>query len=267
MSEAPPSGCNGPDFSPTIEAKPSTNVADAPAGLHFDLHQPQKENEDPEGSAEADLRDTRVTVPRGLREPRLRRRPCGLQPGADRLECARREPDRIRRRTGALPRRVQDRHGRGPDATAGSPDRGLCLSGEPGRNPFKSLLAFYIALEDPQTGIVIKVAAQGHPDPVTGQLSTTVERTPQAPVEDFKFDFFEGARASLRTPPACGTYATTTKLTPWTTPEGANASPEDSFQITAGPEGPCPSGALAPEALRRAGQSRRRHLQSPSTCA
>ena len=42
-----PVGCEAPDFSPSIEAKPTTNVADAPSGLHFDLHLPQAANEDP----------------------------------------------------------------------------------------------------------------------------------------------------------------------------------------------------------------------------
>ena len=66
FSEAAPIGCELPDFSPTIEAEPTTNVADAPSGLHFDLHSPQAANEDPEGLGEADLRDATVTLPEGL---------------------------------------------------------------------------------------------------------------------------------------------------------------------------------------------------------
>ena len=54
----------GAAFAPTIEARPTTNVADAPSGLHVDLHLPQK-NEDPEGLGEADLQDATVTLPAG----------------------------------------------------------------------------------------------------------------------------------------------------------------------------------------------------------
>ena len=38
-------GCDQLEFDPTIEARPTTNLADAPTGLEFDLHIPQ--NEDP----------------------------------------------------------------------------------------------------------------------------------------------------------------------------------------------------------------------------
>ena len=46
--------------------------------------------------------------------------------------------------------------------------------------------------------------AKVEPDPVTGQLTTTFDENPQLPFEDFKLDFFGGARAPLRTPPTCG---------------------------------------------------------------
>jgi hypothetical protein len=112
-------------------------------------------------------------------------------------------------------------------------------------NPFNSLIALYVVLEDPErSGVVVKLAAKVSPDPVSGQLSTTVSESPQQPVEDFSFDFFEGARAPLRTPARCGPYTTNAQLTPWTAPAGATVSRSSSFQITAGPTGPCPTGAL-----------------------
>src|SRR4029077_286788 len=61
-----PTECDKPPFDPTVESKPTTSVADAPSGLHFKLHFPQAENEDPEGLGEADLKATRVTLPAGL---------------------------------------------------------------------------------------------------------------------------------------------------------------------------------------------------------
>src|SRR4029077_15368642 len=64
--EPAPNECEKPPFEPAVEAKPTTNVADAPSGLHFDLHLPQKDNEDPEGLGGADLRDAKGTLPAGL---------------------------------------------------------------------------------------------------------------------------------------------------------------------------------------------------------
>ncbi len=51
-------GCNALDFSPTLEARPTTNVADSPSGLDVNLHIPQNEN--PAGLATAHLKDTVV---------------------------------------------------------------------------------------------------------------------------------------------------------------------------------------------------------------
>ena len=38
-------GCNALDFSPTLEARPTTNVADSPSGLDVDLHIPARSTE------------------------------------------------------------------------------------------------------------------------------------------------------------------------------------------------------------------------------
>ena len=106
-----------------------------------------------------------------------------------------------------------------------------------GDNPFHSLMAIYIAVDDPETGIVVKLAGHVEPDPLSGQLKTTVQENPQLPFEDFKLDFFGGPRAPLSTPPTCGEYKTTTDLTPWSSPEGEDAAPNSSFQVNEGPGG------------------------------
>ena len=63
-----------------------------------------------------------------------------------------------------------------------------------GENPFGSLLAVYITVNDPVTGIVVKLPGKVETDPVTGQISTTVDQSPQVPFEDFKIDLFGAAR-------------------------------------------------------------------------
>ena len=63
--EAPATNsCDQLDFSPTIEAKPTTNLGDSPSGLDVHLHIPQIQ--DPEGSASAQLRGARIELPAGL---------------------------------------------------------------------------------------------------------------------------------------------------------------------------------------------------------
>ena len=243
-----PLDCAAPDFSPTIAALPTTNVADSPSGLDFDLHLPQRANEvDVNGRAEADLKDASVTLPKGLL----------VNPAAaSGLVACSSQQIGLLTALGQLPPHFSEAPASCPDAAkVGSVEvdtplldhalKGSVYLAKQGDNPFKSLLAIYIDLEDPQSGILAKLAGEVTPDPHTGQLTTTVTANPQVPFEDFRFKFFEGARASLRTPASCGTHTTTTALVPWSSPERASAAPSSSFPISAGPAGPCPSGALA----------------------
>jgi len=114
---------------------------------------------------------------------------------------------------------------------------------KPFDNPFGSLLAIYLVVEDPITGIIAKLGGKVEPDPVTGQLKTTFEENPQLPIEDFSVHLYKGPEAVLKTPLACGTHTTATVMVPWSAPEGANANPSDSFvtSVAAGGSGPCPA--------------------------
>jgi hypothetical protein len=248
FSEAAPVGCSEPDFSPTITARPTTNVADSPAGLHFDLALPQAEHEDPEGLGEADLREAVVRLPGGL----------VVNPASadGQAACTTTEVG-LSTAIGQSPIHFDREPARCPNASKlgtvsasvpalDHPLEGSIYLAEQEKNPFGSLIAFYIVLEDPQTGIVVKQAAKVTADPVTGQLSTRVAEVPQVPLADFDFSFFEGARAPLRTPANCARHTTNTEMTPWTAPEGQSAFPSDSFRVTTGPQGTCPDGALAP---------------------
>jgi hypothetical protein len=84
------------------------------------------------------------------------------------------------------------------------------------------------------------------PDPQTGQLTATFDENPELPFEDFKLKFFGGSGGSLRTPAACGTYATTSSLEPWSAPQsGPPAAPADEWAIERGPGGACAASEAA----------------------
>jgi hypothetical protein len=220
-------GCDSPPFTPTITAQPETTAADSPTGLHVDLHIPQ--NQDPNGLATANLKDTVVTLPSGM----------VVNPSAA-------------AGLGACTPAQVELHGPNPAACPDSskvgsvevhtplvdhPLPGAVYLAQQGENPFGSLIALYIAVDDPITGVVVKLAGKVEPDPVTGQLKATFDENPQLPFEDFDLGFYGGPRATLTTPQTCGTYTTTTDLTPWSTPEGADAFPTDSFPINPGANG------------------------------
>jgi hypothetical protein len=102
-------------------------------------------------------------------------------------------------------------------------------------NPFHTLLAGYIVVDDPTTGVLIKIPGRLDPDPVTGQIVATFDENPQFPFSDLKVHFFGGPRAPLTTPAGCGTYTTNAMLTPWSAPDsGPPATSSDSFQINGG---------------------------------
>jgi hypothetical protein len=234
-------GCNQLGFEPTVEALPTTDVADSPSGLDVDVRIPQDVKsegiEDPNGRASADLRDTKVALPPGLVvNPALA---SGLAAcSAPQMELHGPEPAQC------------------PDAAkigrveVDTPFVGYTLLGSvyvaaPYENPFDSLLAIYVVVDDPATGLVIKLAGDIEANPETGQLTVTIDEIPQLPFADIKLDLFAGPRAALRTSPTCGTFESTSELTPWSAPEsGPPATWSSPFQITSAPGGgSCPAAA------------------------
>ena len=235
----PIEGCGELDFSPTIESRATTDVADSPSGLEFKIHQPQDMSIN--GRSTAPLKDVRVTLPEGMTlnaaaanglaacsEAQM-----GYQPQGSKIRFATTPqscPDAAKVGTLEVSTPLLEEQLPGSVYVA-----------KPFDNPFGSLLAIYLAVEDEETGIVAKLAGRVEPDPKTGQLTARFTENPQLPIEDIDLHFFAGDRAALKTPLTCGRKTTTSTLTPWSTPEGADASPTDSFATSVGVPGVCPS--------------------------
>ena len=222
-------GCERVPFDPTITVQPETSAADSPTGLHVNIHVPQ--NQAPGQLATAHLKDTTLTLPQGMVvDPSAGGGAVGCSPGQVDLHGsgAANCPDASKIGTAEIQTPLLDH-----------PVKGAVYLATQGNNPFGSLLALYIALDDPISGVVVKLAGRVEPDPVTGQLKTTFLNNPQLPFEDLNLDLTGGPRAPLTTPPTCGAYTTTSVLTPWTTPEGGTVTPSDVFQINTGANGPC----------------------------
>jgi hypothetical protein len=262
------SGCNALEYEPTIEATPTTDLADSPTGLEFDLRQPQQgpvgEGENALGGrAAAELRDARVTLPEGLVANPSQADGLGacseeeigyLGEGHYSKEpqsCP--EASKLGTLDVASPLLAEYKNeGTEPvlDPETGAPIprplHGSVYLAQPYRNQFGSLLAIYLAVEDKSAGIVAKLAGRVEPDPGSGRLTAVFEENPQLPLQDVHISLFGGNRSSLTTPIDCGTHTTTTDLTPWSSPEGAHAHPSSSFQTTAEPGGgSCPSSEAA----------------------
>jgi hypothetical protein len=230
-------GCNALSFEPKIEARPTTNLADSPSGLAFDLHVPQ--NEEPEGVATPELREAVVKLPAGI----------ALNPSAgEGLEgCSEAQVGLHTEEPAQCPDASKLGTVEVLTPLLAEPLDGSLYLATPHQNPSGNLLAGYIVVEG--QGVKVKLAGQFHTDPTTGQITASFLQNPQLPFEDFKINAFGGARGALRTPAVCGTYETTSTLTPYSAPEsGPPAEPTSEFETIAGPGGEgsaCPTSAAA----------------------
>ena len=231
--------------------KPSTLSAETPTGLNVSLIVPQSW-ENPFTISTSNLRDTTVALPEGVTaNPSLA---AGLgactpeqyasetfssPPGAGCPEES--KIGSIEIETPVLAEKIVGA------VYIATPYNNMPAFGTT-QHPGGSLLALYVVAKDPQRGILIKVAGKIEPNPVTGQLTTTFENTPQQPFSRFTLKFRPGATAPLVSPPECGTYTTQAALTPWSAAEGEQPRLVSyPFQITQGVrEGACPSGGVLP---------------------
>ena len=223
-------GCNRMPFSTSISVAPDSSQGSTPSGLTVGIHVPQEEALNAEGLAPSSVKDTTVTLPAGV----------ALNPsGADGLlacstaqiglsspaeqECpSSSKVGTVEIHTPLLP----------------NPLVGAAYLATQDENPFGSLVALYLEVYDPVSGVRVKLAGEVKPDPVTGQLVSTFDNTPQLPFEDLTLHFFGGSRAPLGTPALCGAYTTTASIAPWS--GNAPAQSSSVFDVTSGPNGsPC----------------------------
>ena len=228
-------GCDKLDFSPQVVVQPEPAEAASPSGLSVEVRVPQS-YDNPIGLAEANLKDTTVTLPAGVAVnpaaadglAACSEEQIGLH-NADEPTCP--NASKIGQVEITTPLLTHPLVGSIFLAQQGN------LAGN-GSNPFGSLLALYIVVRDPYSGVLVKLAGEVKPDVATGQLVTTFLNNPQVPFDSLRLSFSGGPRAALMNPPLCGAYATSTEMTAWS--GGAAASPASSFQITSGPGGsPC----------------------------
>jgi hypothetical protein len=240
-------GCKEVPFEPTFSAQPETDRTESPTGLDFELEVPQEGLEEENGISSSDLRKAVVTLPEGVT----------VNPSsADGLNAC--TPAEI------------GYEGLKEGVVQGFPGKVATFSPEPAQCPAaskvgtveietpllnhtvtggiylasqssfeESLIATYIAVHDPITGVVVKLGGKVSPNPVTGQLQAVFDNQPQLPFNSVRIHFKGGSRAPLTTPVACGEYATKAEFYGWA---GNPPSVEqNSFKINKGPNGgSCP---------------------------
>jgi hypothetical protein len=243
-------GCAELPFSPSIAVSPEEHRAATPTGLTVDVKVPQQALLEPEKLAEADVRDSTVTLPPGVE---LSPSAANSLQACSEAQVGYEGPGQggmldFSTAKAACPNasKLGVVHIKTPLLSHALEGYAYLASpapnGEPGQNPFNSLIVLYLVAEDPVSGVLVKLAGAGHVDEGTLRVSTSFSNTPQVPFEELKLELFGGPRASLSTPAACGAYTTEALFTPWSSPAPVGvSSPAGEFQITEGAGGaPCP---------------------------
>jgi hypothetical protein len=230
-------GCDQVPFTPTIQARPTTNLADSPSGFDVKITTPQ--NTDPDGLSEAHLRDVQLTLPPGMTvNPASANGLASCSPAQIGLTTPVGQPKAMFNDAPAsCPAGSKLGTVQIDSPLIDHPLNGAIYLADQSNNPFNSLLALYISVEDPLSGTTIKLAGQPVPDPVTGQLTISFDNNPQLPFEEMSVNMFAGPRAALKTPLSCGQFTSNATLTPWSAPEGAPAHRTDSFAVEKGANG------------------------------
>jgi hypothetical protein len=218
-------GCNRLQFNPSISVAPDSQAGSTPTGLAVTVRVPQTASLDPEGLADAYVKNTTVALPTGV----------AINPsGADGLQACSEEEIALK---SAEPPTCPEASKIGlvkvKTPLLPNPLEGAAYLAAQNANPFGSLLAVYVYVEDPISGSRVKVAGEVVPNPITGQLVSTFKDTPQLPFETFEIHFFGGDRAPLASPARCGAYTTTASIEPWT--ENGAVGSSSTFDIASGP--------------------------------
>ena len=272
--------CGGLPFTPTIDVAPEQHGAATPTGVNISVKVPQSTTLEVGGLAEADVRDTTVTLPAGVE----------LSPSAaNGLEACTEIQVGY---TDTNPSSQTQEFNTSPAACPNGSKLGTVKirtpllthelegslylaspapTGETGQNPFNSLVAVYLVAEDPVSGVLVKLAGEGILNEADLRVATVFRNAPQVPFEELSLHLYGGERASLSTPVTCGDFATEASFTSWASSEPANVlAPTGDFDISSPAPGQasCPSSgpqeAFAP-AIAAYGQNTQAGAFTPFT--
>jgi hypothetical protein len=229
--------CDKPRFEPDVEIVTTGKQANTPTGL--DVHVKIAQNDNPNALATPPVKRFTVKLPEGmsfspsfadgLSSCTLAQMQLGNN---DPVEC----PDasrigEVELHTPLLPK---------------SAEGSMYLAAQ-GDNPFGSTFALLLVIHDTEErGALIKIPGKIEVDPVTGQITTIFNETPQFPFDDLTLKFRSGPRAPLVSPPTCGKQTIGVEVASYAQPQNP-VDASNTYQVTEGPNGtPCP-----PDSARR----------------
>jgi hypothetical protein len=226
-------GCDQLKFQPTVAISPTSTRADQPTGLGVHIHIPQAEELDEPGTPP--LRDSVVTLPAGMAvNPSLAE---GLQ-GCTDAQYAEHDG-----KASSCPQssKIGSLEVTTPLLDHKLPGSLYIRQPDPGATRADGLYTLFLEVDDPQSGVVVKLRGSVVPDATTGQLTATFKDNPQLPFSDLDLQFKGGPNGALINSGACGPQTTQAQFTPWA---GASSQPVATTS-TFTTEG-CGAGGFAP---------------------
>lgn len=234
-----PKACNTIPYEPQVEVDPGTANVNSPAAAAVSVEVPHLKQ--PEGQDSSHTRSATVTLPPGM----------GLNPSA----------------ASGLQTCTVDQFGKGTTNPVACPDASVIgrvriespplvdqtnpqpeevLEGnvyaakQESRDPASGKeYRIFIEAKSDRYGISVRLIGNVHANPATGQLTTTIEETPQVPFTSFDLSFKGGAQAVLSSPPTCGPNRGSAVMAPWS--GNPPATPGSSFTLSGNPAGgACP---------------------------
>jgi hypothetical protein len=221
-SESFLTGCNLLLFAPEVEFKPSspsvggTTQADEPTGATFALKVPQ--TNEVGVNATPELKNATVTLPEGMT----------VDPSAaDGLQACSNEQFGLGSKVepaepASCPLASQIGTVKVTTPLLEKPLEGQVFIGAPECSPCSAtdaeaghIFRLFLQVRSAERGVTLKLAGHVSANPVTGRLQATFTQQPQLPFGELLLTFNGGARAPLANPQSCGTFTTTSDLTPW----------------------------------------------------
>jgi hypothetical protein len=212
----PMTGCSALGFAPTTKVAATTDRAEAPSGLDLGIDVDDPGLLSPAGTAAADIHDVVVELPEGMTVNPAVAEGLGVctagqylaesEPGG--AGC----PESSKVGTAELETPLLDEPLKGSVFVAEPDDPSSAAPGA--ENPFDSLLAFYLVLENPTRGVALRQAIAVRADPGTGRLTASLGDLPEVPISHLGLHLRGGPRAPFVTPGACGERPATMTLIP-----------------------------------------------------
>jgi hypothetical protein len=242
-------GCEDPRFrfEPKVSLQPTDRHAGAPTGLNVQLEVPQRneqvdeakklyaeeEGKPVQGISTPPIKKAVVTFPEGMTLNPSAAQGLGACTSVE-IGLGTNEPVRCpdNSQYGTLTLHT-------PILPVDEQPEGHIYIAKQNDNPFHSFIALYLAIEDPNLGILVKIPGRAELDPQTGQITTTFDDLPQFPVSDMQMSFNGGVRAALVEPQTCGRKTISAEFFSWQEPNTQIAK-ESAYEITEKPNGsPC----------------------------